>query len=197
MRAVDSARLFAERVLYYAERAPFLFRLQARIGAKEIVDDTALSLGQFPPVLSHEKTITNLMKEFQKTLLITRATLDDANATVKSVSGLMGQMSDNPETTGSAKETVGQLTALLKEWNRLMSPAPNQKGLFQMAGIADQVQRTSDRLVKRLAWLGIGLITAFWAMFVLSKLAYQYLRLKLFRDVKPMIQNEHKGKEAA
>jgi hypothetical protein len=172
MRAVDSARLFAERVLYYAERAPFLFRLQARIGAKEIVDDTALSLGQFPPVLSHEKTITNLMKEFQKTLLITRATLDDANATVKSVSGLMGQMSDNPETTGSAKETVGQLTALLKEWNRLMSPAPNQKGLFQMAGIADQVQRTSDRLVKRLAWLGIGLITAFWAMFVLS--AHQY-----------------------
>jgi hypothetical protein len=36
--AADSARLFAERALYYAERAPTLLRLQAKLGAHEIMD---------------------------------------------------------------------------------------------------------------------------------------------------------------
>jgi hypothetical protein len=189
-QAVDSARLFAERALYYAERAPFLFRLQARLGASEIMDGAGLSLAQLPSPLRRERTIRDLLKEFQQTLLITRATLGEANLTVKSVSTLMGQLPDNPKVAHSATAAITQLTVLLKELNHLLSSAPYQKGVSQMAGIANQVDRESNRFLKRLAWLGTGLIAFFWTMFVISKLVYQYFLLKFFGSAKPASRDE-------
>ncbi|OFZ55370.1 MAG: hypothetical protein A2428_13605 [Bdellovibrionales bacterium RIFOXYC1_FULL_54_43] len=179
-QAVDSARLFAERALYYAARAPFLFRLQARLGAREIIKDIGLSVAELPSPADHEPALSNLMKEFQQTLLVTRATLGDANSTVKSISALMGQLSGDPGAAESATTAINQLTVLLKEWNHLLSSAPYQKGVSQMAGIVGQVNRESSRFLKKLAWLGAGLIVFFWMMYVLSKLAYQYFVLKLF-----------------
>lgn len=195
-QTVDSARLFAERALYYSERAPFLFRLQARLGTREIMDDAGLSLAQLPSPLSHERTIRDLLKEFQQTLLVTRATLGEANLTVKSVSTLMGQLPDNPKAANSATAAITQLTVLLKELNHLLSSAPYQKGVSQMAVIANQVDRESNRFLKRLAWLGAGLIAFFWTMFVISKLAYQYLLLKFFGSAKPESRDEQENKAA-
>lgn len=196
-QAVDSARLFAERALYYAERAPFLFRLQARLGVKEILNDAGLSLAQFSVPLAHERTLRNLMDELQQTLLITRSTLNDANLTVKSVSALMNQISESPATADSVNATITQLTTLLKEWNRLLSSSASQKGISQMAGIASQVDEQGNRFLKRLAWLGTGLIAFFWVMYVLSRLAYQYFLLKFLGNVKPATRAKRDDKKAA
>jgi hypothetical protein len=68
-QSVDSIRLFSERALYYAELAPFLFRLQARLGANEIISDVGLNLARLPSPLAHESTIRVLLKEFRETLL--------------------------------------------------------------------------------------------------------------------------------
>lgn len=191
-QAVDSARLFAERALYYAERAPFLFRLQARLGADEIMDDAGLSLARFPNPLGHERAIRDLMKEFQQTLFITRATLGDAGSAVRSVSALMGQLSEQPQTAQSATAAIAQLANLVREWNHLVA----QRGVSQMAGIAGQVEQGSDQFLKRLGWLGAGLIAFFWAMFVLSQLAYQYFSLKFLGSTRPTSRDEQRHKAA-
>jgi hypothetical protein len=44
--AADAARLFAARALYYAERAPTLMRLQAKLAAREIMYEIGTSLDQ-------------------------------------------------------------------------------------------------------------------------------------------------------
>jgi hypothetical protein len=104
----------------------------------EVLDDAGLSLAQISSPLEHENTVRNLLKEFQQTLLITRATLGDANSTVKSVNTLMNQLSKNPQTADSATATLTQLTVLLKEWNLLLSSAHYQKGVSQVVDIANQ-----------------------------------------------------------
>lgn len=195
-QAVDEARLFAERALYYAERAPFLFRLQARLGAHEIVEDAGLSLAQLPSLSGNERTIRALLEEFQQTLHTTQAALGDANSTVKSVGALLRQISDDPQGANSATAAITQLTVLLKEWNRLVSSAPYQKGVSQMAGIAAQVNAESNRFLKRLTWLAAGLIAFFWAMYVFSKLTYQYFLVKVLGRAKPRTRSERQDKAA-
>lgn len=187
-QSIDSVRLFGERALYYAERAPFLFRLQARLGAHEIIDDAGLGLAQMFSPQNHERIAKNILKEFQQTLLVTRETLGDANATVESIKTLMDQLAENPEAAKSATDAIQQLTALLKDWNHLLSSAPYQKGVSQITDIASQVSRESNRLLMRLTWLGVSLIAFFWVMSVLSKLFYRYLKLKLFDQTKAVNQ---------
>ncbi len=95
-QAVDAARLFAERALYYAERAPFLFRLQERIGADEILDD--------------------------------------------------------------AQSRLSQAALPLKLSNDM------------------QIDFESTRLIRKLVWLGVGLITFFWTMYLISKITYRFIQ---------------------
>jgi hypothetical protein len=185
-QAVDAARLFAERALYYAERAPFLFRLQARLGASEIFDDAGLNLSRL-----------SVPKELQQTLLAARATLDDANSTLKSLTTLMKKLSDRPVATESARAIVTQLADLLREWNRLLSSASGQKGMSQMAGVADQLNQQSNRFIEKLAWLGAALIAFFWMMYALSKLAIHYVLSKSFREIGPAERQKEDGKKAA
>jgi hypothetical protein len=45
-QTADEARLFAARALYYAERAPMLMRLQAKVGSREILYEIGTSLEQ-------------------------------------------------------------------------------------------------------------------------------------------------------
>jgi hypothetical protein len=195
-QSVDSMKLYSERVLYYAERAPFLFRLQTRLGANEIINDASLNLARLPNPLAQESTIRGLLKEVRETLLIMRTTLGDANSTIQSVNSLTDQMSDNPQPTQLATAMVTQLTTLLKEWNHTLTSSAHQKGVSQAAAIANQVGQQSNGFLKKAAWLGFGLITFFWVMFLLSKIAYYYFLQKVTSGVRPESRNEHKDRVA-
>ena len=195
-QAVDSARLFSERALYYAERAPFLFKLQARLGAIEIMDDVGLNLARLPSPLAHEPSIRALLQEVRETLLVTRTTLADANATTRSVNELMGRLSGNPQSARLATAALTRLTDLLKEWNRLLSSASYKNGVSQAASLANVLDQRSNRFLMKLAWLGFSLIAFFWMMFVLSNLAYQYFLVKGFGPVKSQSRDEHRNKAA-
>jgi hypothetical protein len=195
-QSVDSIKLFSERALYYAERAPFLFRLQARLGANEIMSDIGLNLVSFPSPLAQESTIKVLLKDVRETLLAMRTTLGDANSTVHSVNALMDQMSDHPQSTRLAIAMTSQLTTLLKEWNHILSSSAYREGVSQAAAIANQVDQQSNRFLNKVAWLGFSLIAFFWVTFFLSKVAYQYFLLKAFRSVKSEKHNERKDKAA-
>ncbi len=169
-QAVDSARLFSERALYYAERAPFLFRLQVRLGAYEIVNDTGVSLAQLPG--------RGLLKEFRETFLAAQAALVDADATTQSVKALFEQMAENPKSGEIATVSLNQLTLMLKEWRKVLASSSNRNGNrngpLQAAGIVGQVDQQSNQWLDKAAWLGFSLIAFFWVMYVFAKLACHY-----------------------
>jgi hypothetical protein len=179
--AADSARLFAERALYYAERAPTLLRLQTKLGTHEVMSEIGLSLGELP--LSHDKkgAMTDLLRELQKTLRITQATLADANETVHSVSHLFEQQSARPDVAKLSKDTLTQLTTLLREWNQTVTSARYQNGISQMAGASSAFQQNSNRVLARAAKLGAGLIVLFWMMALFSMLAFRIILNSLQR----------------
>lgn len=193
--AADSARLFAERALYYAERAPTLLRLQAKLGAHEVLNEIGLSLGGFPSPVGHERELTALLVELQSTLRLMRATLGDANTTMKSVSDLYAQQVGHPEVARNTTEALAQLTILLREWSNLLSSADYRNGVSQMAGIASGVERHTNRLLLRFAWLGAVLIILFWLMALVSRLAF--LRLSKHLDVQGARTHDKHGDEAA
>jgi hypothetical protein len=173
--AADSARLFAERALYYAERAPTLLRLQAKLGAHEIMNEIGSSLTQLPVPLSQKREITDLLTELQKTLRITQATLVDANDTVNSVSHLFEQQAGSPDVGRSTKAILAQLTTLLREWNQMVTSPRYQSGTSKMAGIAGNLEQSSNRLLIRIAELGAGLIAFFWLMALFSMLTFRFI----------------------
>jgi hypothetical protein len=179
--AADTARLFAERALYYAERAPTLLRLQAKLGAHEIMDELGTSLTQLPVTTAQKGELTALLRELQKTLQITRATFADANDTVHSVSHLFEQQSARPDVAQMSTDTLTRLTTLLREWNQMVTSPRYQSGVSQMAGTAGNLEKASNRLTARLAKIGAGLIVLFWLMALLYKLALIYLSGALHR----------------
>jgi hypothetical protein len=174
-QAADSARLFAERALYYAERAPTLLRLQTKLGAHEVMNEIGLSLTELPLPQAKKGEITDLLKELQKTLQITRSTLVDANATVHSVSHLFEQQSARPDVAQRSTDTLTQLTTLLREWNQTVTSSRSQNGISQMAGMASTFEQNSNRLVTRIAKLAAGLIVLFWVMALFSMLAFRFI----------------------
>jgi len=195
-QAVDAVRLFSERALYYAERAPFLYRLQARLGANEIMGDVGVSLNQFSSPLAHDRAIRELLKEVRETLLVTRAALGDANATTQSLNALIGQVAGNPQSASMVTSAITQLTNLLKEWNRLVSAPSYQTGVSQAVVIANQVDQQSNRFLKKVAWLGFSFIAFFWVMFVVSRIAYQYFHRKIFGGVEAESRDERRDRAA-
>ena len=46
MQTADSALLLGERAMHYAQRAPFLIRMQVRLGVHEVMNESASSLVQ-------------------------------------------------------------------------------------------------------------------------------------------------------
>ena len=153
-QAVDSARLFAERALYYAERVPFLLRLQGRLGADEIMDDARVNLSQISAPLKDKQALSELMKEVRQTLLATQATLGAADSTTQSVNTLMDHLSKNPQTRSSVNTSLNELTSLLKEWNRILSSPNYQKTVCHWPG--SRIKSTSRVPASLQSLLGWG-----------------------------------------
>jgi hypothetical protein len=189
--AADSARLFAERALYYAERAPTLLRLQTKLGAHEVMDEIGLSLAELPLSRDKKGKLTELLRELQKTLHITQSTLVDAKDTVTSVSHLFEQQSARPDVARISTDTLTRLTTLLREWNQTVTSSRYQNGISQMAGVANGLEQNSNRLLNRAAKLGAGLIVLFWVMALLSMLTFRFVTNSLHRREASTLQNRN------
>ena len=63
-RAANQALLLSERGLFLFHRLPFLWRLQARLGVREVLGDSFLQLGQGP-----NAPLRQLTREAQRMLV--------------------------------------------------------------------------------------------------------------------------------
>lgn len=188
--AVDSAKLFAERALYFAERLPFLLRLQARLGVQEIIQDTKFSFFN-PSSNPQAQRGASLLKEIQHTVLLTKAMVGEINMAAKNLSTLAKQFASQTD-AGTTQAPLKQLTSLLKELNQLLSSEGFQRNSSQMAAISKQLRREGDRIFAKLAWLIVGFIAFFWTMYFVAKLAYEYFHHRLVGRLESTSQNEQK-----
>jgi hypothetical protein len=64
--AADQALLFGERALYYAQRAPFLFRMQGRAAVSELMGAFSEATSALPAVDAAVRDGTVLAKEVRQ-----------------------------------------------------------------------------------------------------------------------------------
>jgi hypothetical protein len=179
--AADAARLFAERALYYTEHAPTLLRLQAKLSTHEIIGELGSSLAEIQSPLGHEREITKLLRELQRTFLTARSTLVDANVAIDSANHLFEQQVNHPDVSRGSVQLLTRLTTLLHEWNKMVTSPRYQNDVSQMVGVAGSLERAGSHFLIRLGEVGAALIVLFWVMALLSRLAFLFLS-RFFRN---------------
>ena len=181
--AADNARLFAERALYYAERAPTLLRLQAKLGTHEIMGEIGSSLSTMQNPLEHRQDINGLLREVQKTLSITQTAFANANTAANSLRSLFEQQASHPEAAKRSLDTLKEVTTLLQEWNQAIGPTRS-------------LEQGGNRFLTKIAWIGAILIVFFWLMALLSKLAFAFLSDRFRRRNEVKHPDQHKDQAA-
>jgi hypothetical protein len=159
VQATDAARLFAERALYYAQREPFLLRLQARLTAHELINDASVELAGLSKLGDMDRRLNDLLAELRKSLTEGRLTLTDATGTLSAVQGLMAQFERSPTAPAIAGDLIRQLSELAREWNRIATlAAANPEPVASITSLATQAENEADRLLKRGFLYGAALI---------------------------------------
>lgn len=83
MHSADQAVMLGERALYYAQRAPFLMRLQAKVAATELVDTSAEALENLPFSTKNLDDARSLLGELRGLLAESQATMRQGPELVK------------------------------------------------------------------------------------------------------------------
>lgn len=160
-RSVDDALLLGERALFLAHRMPFLVRLQARLGASEVMTD---ALAGLPEV----QTLTNQVPKFQplvhELVLLandSHATLTEARATLDALPPLLEQVpphEDVREMLGSMDRLVDRTHHVLEDLNALVPEGGEAGPALSM------LEDRADRMVRR--WIAYLLVLgAAWSLF--------------------------------
>ena len=160
-RSVDDALLLGERALFLAHRMPFLVRLQARLGASEVMTD---ALAGLPEV----QTLTNQVPKFQplvhELVLLandSHATLTEARATLDALPPLLEQVppqEDVREMLGSMDRLVDRTHQVLEDLNALVPEGGEAGPALSM------LEDRADRMVRR--WIAYLLVLgAAWSLF--------------------------------
>ncbi|MGZ3709283.1 MAG: hypothetical protein ACXWPM_11170, partial [Bdellovibrionota bacterium] len=181
VQATDAARLLGERALFYAQRAPFLMRMQARLSAHELIEDTGIELSGLSQLPEIDQRITALLMEMQKSMMTGQLTMNDAKDTLSVVRGLFTQIDQSPNTIKAANELLGHLAQLANDWSKVATIPKGDRPMSQMAGIAAQAETEADRLMKKGFWLGAALIGFASVGFAGSKIAVQAASKRISR----------------
>jgi hypothetical protein len=161
----DRAILLSERALFYAQRAPFLFRLQAQAGTREVLTEAMSTLSNAQSILAQEPRIHSL--------------LGDLRDTFQSLSKSLTIASERPETIDAASTLMSHLAETLREMNKGLTNPNYPHALSQLAGISGTVQKQTDRLLWKLLGVGALLILFFGLISLLSRLAFFWLASRM------------------
>lgn len=160
-QAADQALLLAERGMFLAHRLPFLLRLQARVGAQEVMTD---SLGRFSDVetlLKDAGLRRDVLDDVARLVDDLRGAAYEARLTLNAFAPLVGAL---PPTDGlksaldSSNELADKALMLVRE-ARAMAPDDLERSLAMLEAHAEGMLR---RVVLWLGLLGAALILLFW-----------------------------------
>jgi hypothetical protein len=167
-RAADQALLIAERAMFLAHRMPFVVRLQARLGSREIVSDTLATVGSpaqlFAQVQSLEPLTDKLLPIVDHSTHAAREArllVRDVEPLIPSPKGVekLDQTIDKAnDLTKSARDMIQELRALGPE-NPTAAMATMKRG----------VDDTLRRVLIYLALLGAAWSAVWWGGYYVTK----------------------------
>jgi hypothetical protein len=171
IKAVDEAFLLADRVMFLAQREPFLIRLQARLGVSEIVSDSLTDLSGMEGLLSRALDAQPLLAELSGVLEKSRALAIESRETARAAQGtleallpVLGRIpsqGDLQRTLGSVNQLVAGSSGLL---NDLRATSDTQ-----LRSIEQRFDRLLRRCVFYLAALGAVWALLFWGGYYAAK----------------------------
>jgi hypothetical protein len=168
--ATDQAVLLAERGLFLANRMPFLIRLQARLGAREILGDTARSLGEFDSLAKSVHGLEPMVRQLPGLVAATTQMVGQSRLLVKEVEPLVPSaegMARIQRALDTSNTLVAKSSTLLTEVRASTATGPD--------GPIERISRRVDSTLSRVLWYVIALGAAWsalwWGGYVLAKRA--------------------------
>jgi hypothetical protein len=151
--AADQALLFGERALYYAQRAPFLFRMQGRAAVSELMGAFSEATSALPAVDAAVRDGTVLAKEVRQ---LAALVLDHRT----------------PEFSRLRNEAINGAVRILEEYNRTLASPAHAQNMERLQGMGDRVEASMDRILTK-AVIAIVVVIGFAAFAItLSRMAY-------------------------
>lgn len=165
-QSADQALLLAERTMFLAQRLPFTLRLQARLGAQEILSDSLESLGQADQLIERASGLQPLVIEAAALVEKSRRAASEARDLVDALDPLLPILTEGKleRVLSSANQLTDKSLVLLEEAKMLVP-----QGEDAPAAILERVDRLVRRWLVGVAIVGVLLIGMFWAGYIVAK----------------------------
>ena len=166
----DQAILLAERGFFLANRMPFLLRLQARLGAREILGDTAQTAGEFDALAKSLRGLEPMIGQLPALVSESTEAAKESRLLVEEIKPLVPSSEDMNRLQRTLDTTNGLLTnssTLLSEVRASTAKGPDSP--------IERISRRVDSTLSRALWyiiaLGAAWSALWWGGYVLAKRA--------------------------
>ena len=166
----DQAVLLGERGLFLMNRMPFLLRVQGRLGAREVLGDTARTVGEFDTLAKSLQGLGPALRELPRLVAATTEAVRESRQLVKETQPLVPSAEDMARlqrAIDTSNKLVADSSTLVAEVNASMARGSE--------GPVERVSRRVDSVLTRVLWYVIGLGAAWsalwWGGYVLAKRA--------------------------
>jgi hypothetical protein len=182
-QSADQAVRLAERALFLGNRMPFLLRLQARLGADEVLDDTAGRLQDLKGVAASASNLNPMLREAVELGNSSRAAIremrlfyQELEPTLKSLKIAPGQEEaaeqaeqvtyrDLEQLLQSSNQLAEHSLALTKQLSVLLGPGSTE----HLQQLGERVDGSLQRIAAYLVLIGAAWALFFWGGYYLAK----------------------------
>jgi hypothetical protein len=187
--AAERGLLLGERGLYYAQRAPFLLRMQSSAALQDILDETRSSISDLPISDSSLGQVQDLLVDSTETLSEAQGALRELQPIATEFRKLVDLAATNPQLLEGSANLLGNLAIVMKEYNQ---------GQITDSSSTSKTSRPTDKFRDFLLGLVFGLLLSCGLLilfagvvYVLAKLAYERFSVK--RRMKERSQDKRKA----
>jgi hypothetical protein len=166
----DQAILLAERGFFLANRMPFILRLQARLGAREILGDTAQTAGEFDALAKSLRGLEPMVDQLPALVTTSTEAARQSRQLVEEIKPLVPSAEDMTR----LERTLDTTNALLANSSTLVSEvrASTAKGPDSpIERISKRVDSTLSRVLGYIIAVGAAWSALWWGGYVLARRA--------------------------
>jgi hypothetical protein len=162
--AADQALLLGERSLYYAQMAPFLWRLHAKAALSELMDSAVLQLAHFPVSTQEMNLLLNTAgRAAQDTTLLVNQFQKLLDLIYKNKNNELFQIGN---------ESIQGMFQLLKEYNKILLSNDHAENLKKLSGISNSIESILNRLLIKIILVSVFLISFAGGTVFVSRVAF-------------------------
>ena len=169
-QTADQAVLLAERGLFLANRMPFLLRMQARLGAREVLGDTAQTVGQFDALAKSLHDLEPMVGQLPALIAASTEAARESRLLVKEVQPLVPTTEDMARlqhTLDATNTLLASSSTLLSEVRASTAKGPDSP----IERISRRVDSTLSRALGYVIALGAAWSALWWGGYVLARRA--------------------------